>query len=212
MTQSFVAYILERCHEAAGPRLNELGGTDSLGINDVSAMFPTLFPIKITQRDTEDARKSNIREALKFSLWQLYNEAIIAYLIELDRITIIACRGVVERALRVAYQDKTGNVANDKWSLGPLINNCKRNKISEKIIELACAIKNEGDNLAHAKYEIEKHWNGVVMKKNPKSPFLSRVHCGSCTVSSPSMVHYMTGDAKTSLVLTRDLLKLIFSS
>ena len=163
-------------------------------------MFPSLFPFRIKMHESKQNRKSNIRESLKFSLWLIYQEAILAYVIGLDRVTIIGCRSVVERALRIVYQDKTGNIANEAWSLGPLLSNCCKVGAGENVLRLSRIVKNEGDNLAHAKHEVKKGWNGVAMKVDPKDP------------TGPPRAHYVTGDAKKALLSTRDLLQLIFQN
>ena len=168
-------------------------------------MFPRLSSFRIIQRskrkeDEEKDFRTNIHESLKFSLWEIYNEAIWAYIKTFDRLSMIGCRAVVERALRVVYYEKTGHVARKDWSLGPLLNNCQKVGIDEQVIKLAREIKDVGDNLAHAKWEVEKHWTGLKMILHPKKP------------KGPPVAHFVTGDAKKSILATRDLLKMIFSS
>ena len=186
-------------------RLTNLGGLEALGFVKSTEMFPCLSSFKIIQKsekeeDKEKDLKTNIHESLKFSLLKIYNEVICAYIKSLDRLSMLGCRAVVERALRVAYYEKTGHLARKDLSLGPLINNCQKVGIDDEVIELAQAIKNEGDNLAHAKWEVERHWTGIEMRLDPKNP------------NGPPVAHYVTGDAKKSILATRDLLKLIFGS
>jgi hypothetical protein len=115
-----------------------------------------------------------------------------------ERITAIGCRGVAERVLRIVFQERTGQPADDSWSLGPLIKHCESKGVPEEILSTVRKIKKEGDNLAHAKYESAKHWTGIEMRINPKDP------------NGPPIAHYKTGDAKSCLLSTRDLLALVF--
>lgn len=186
-------------------RLTDLGGLENLGIGETSKMFPRLSSFKIIQKsekeeDREKDLKTNIHESLKFSLLKIYHEVIWAYIKLLDRLSIIGCRSIVERALRVAYYEKTGNLAGKSWSLGPLLSNCQKIGIDDQIIKLSRSIKNEGDNLTHAKWEIAKHWNGIEMRPDPKNK------------GGPPVAHYVTGDAKRTILTTRDLLKMIFGA
>lgn len=186
-------------------RLTDLGGLETLGIGKASKMFPRLTSFKIIQKsekeeDKENDLKTNINESLRFSLLEMYREVIWAYIKSLDRLSMLGCRAVVERALRIAYYEKTGNLAIKSWSLGPLLRNCQKVGISDKIIKLSRSIKNEGDNLAHAKWEVERHWNGIEMRLDPKNP------------EGPPVAYYATGDAKKSILTTRDLLKIVFGA
>jgi len=66
------------------------------------------------------------------------------------------------------------------------------------ILDIARKIKTKGDNLSHAKHELEHHWSGIVMEINPKNP------------DGPPVANYTTDDAKACLLLTRDLIALVF--
>lgn len=193
-----VEQLVETCNEKVRERISAIGGVEALGIRNADSLLPALCKFTIQQSDEPTAIASNIKESMKFTMWQIYNETIIAYAMGLERITALGCRSVTERALRICFQEVTGSVADDRWSLGPLIKNCKEKGVSAEVLHLAEKIKKEGDNLAHAKYELLKHWNGIEMRIHPKNP------------KGPPVAHYQTGDAKACLLLTRDLLVLIF--
>lgn len=181
-------------------RLADLGGLDALGVSNTASILPGLSKFTIKQDDSEEAKNLNIKESMKFTLWQIYNEAIIAYAMKLERITALACRAVAERALRICLQDVTGKVAYERLPLGPLIKRCKESGLASEVLNLAETIKNEGDNLAHAKFELLKHWNGLEMRIDPTNS------------KGPPVAHYQTGNAKVCLIDTRDLLKVVFGS
>lgn len=196
--QNFVEQLEVTCNEKVRERIISLGGVEALGIRNTESLLPGLCRFTIQQSEEPSAVASNIKESLKFTMWQIYNETIIAYAMNLERITALGCRAVTERALRICFQDATGNVADDRWPLGPLIKNCKEQGVASEVLRLAEKIKKEGDNLAHAKYEMFKHWSGIEMRIDPKNP------------EGPPVAHYQTGDATACLLHTRDLLVLIF--
>ena len=196
--ENFIKQLEVTCSEKVAERIIALGGVEALGIKNTESLLPGLNKFTIQQSDETSAVISNIKESLKFTMWEIYNETIIAYAMNLERITAIGCRGVTERALRISFQEATGNIANDRWSLGPLITNCEKNSVNPEILRLAEKIKKEGDNLAHAKYEMAQNWNGIEMRIDPNNP------------EGPPKAHYQTGDATTCLLHTRDLLVLIF--
>ena len=196
--ENFIEQLEITCNEKVRERITALGGVEALGIRNTELLLPGLCKFTIQQSDEPSDVISNIKESLKFTMWQIYNETIIAYAMNLERITAIGCRGVTERALRICFQDTTGDVADDRWSLGPLIKNCEEKGVASDILRLAEKIKKEGDNLAHAKYEISKHWSGIEMRIDPKNP------------EGAPTAHYQTGDATTCLLHTRDLLVLRF--
>ena len=181
-------------------RLKEIGGFESFGINNSDNIFPNLSPFIIINKKnlSPEEEKKNLRESMKFSLWNIYNESFFAYLFGFERLCILGCRAVVERGLRISYQDKTNRIAGKKWSLGPLIKNCEEINIDKRIIDLANIVKKEGDNLSHAKYEVKYNWDGLIMKNTKKNP-----------VGAPT-AHYHTGNSKNALIATRDFLKQIF--
>ena len=192
--------MTEICNESAQIRISEIGGLDALGLRDTKSLLPGLSRFTIQRSNDPSAIKNNVKESMKYTLWKIYQEVVIAYAMKLDRIAALGCRGVAERALRICFQETSGKPANDRLPLGPLIKDCKKIGLSLEILDLAEEIKKEGDNLAHAKYEQLQHWNGIQMHVSPKNS-------GSAPVA-----HYHTGDAKACLVHTRDLLFLIFSA
>ena len=195
---NFIEHLLDICQEQAGSRIDDAGGIEALGVSNTEAVFPGLCSFSISQGGSPEDHLANVRESTKFSMWQLYNEVVIAYAMDLEWITAIGCRGVAERALRIVFQERTGHPADSRWSLGPLIKHSESEGVSEEILSIARRIKMEGDNLAHAKYESAEHWTGIEMRINPKEP------------KGPPIAHYKTGDAKACLLSTRDLLALAF--
>ncbi len=172
-------------------RLEELGGTDALGLEDFPSSFPQLFPLDLVSGDPISS--------LKYSILILWHEVIYAYGHGLSQISIIGCRAVTERILHVVYYSKTGDILS-RGPLGLIIGECKKANVDDEIIRLAEEVKNYGNDRAHANLERQDPLVANLGGKSRGIEFLD---------STKYVIHPYKGEAKQAIFITK---KLLFST
>lgn len=172
--------------------LEELGGTDFLGIDNYSLTFHKLFPIDLSSSDSINS--------IKYSILILWHEAVYAYGYGLSQICIMGCRAVAEKILRVVYFTTTGKIL-DHATLGMIIRYCEKANVDADITKLAEQIKDYGDDRAHSNLERE-------------DPIMANLGGDSRVVEiltpSKHLIHPYKGNARLAILATRDLLILAF--
>jgi len=169
-------------------RLEELGGTDALGLEDFSSSFPQLFPLDLVSNDPISS--------LKYSILILWHEVIYAYGHGLSQISIIGCRAVTERTLHVVYHSKTGEIL-PRGPLGKVITACREVEVDGKIIRLAEEVGKYGNDRAHANLERQKPSLANLGGKSRGIEFLD---------SSKYVIHPYKGEAKQAILTTKKIL------
>lgn len=172
-------------------RLEELGGADALGIEDVPSSFPQLFPL--------DLSSNNPIISLKYSILILWHEVIYAYGYGLSQISIIGCRAVTERTLCVVYHSTTGKLRGGP--LGEVIKACRKANVDGEIIRLAEEVGRYGNDRAHGNLERQKPTLANLGGKSRGVEFLD---------STKYVIHPYKGEAKQAIFATKKILVSIF--
>jgi hypothetical protein len=177
-----------RSREDFDNNLDELGGTVFLGLEDYSSALPKLF--------LNDLSSSDSINSIKYSILILWHETVYAYGHGLSQISIMGCRAITEKILRVVYHTATGKTLKD-GTLGVIIRECKKVNVESKITVLAEQIKKFGDDRAHSNLE-------------RKDPVMANLGGDSRAVEvltpSKHLIHPYKGNAKQAILDTRDLL------
>jgi len=181
-----------RSREKFDTNLDELGGTVFLGLEDYSSAFPKLFPIELSSSDSINSTK--------YSILILWHETVYAYGYGLSQISIMGCRAIAEKILRVVYHTATGKTL-EQGTLGVIIRECEKVNVESKIMDLAKQIKNYGDDRAHSNLE-------------RKDPVMANLGGDSRVVEiltpSKHLIHPYKGNAKQSILSARELLFSVF--
>ncbi len=172
--------------------LDELGGMVFLGLENYSSAFPKLFPIDLSSSDSINS--------IKYSILILWHETVYAYGYGLSQISIMGCRAIAEKILRVVYHTTTGKTLGN-GTLGFIIRECEKVNVESKIVALAKQIKEYGNDRAHSNLE-------------RKDPVMANLGGDSRVVDiltpSKHLIHSYKGNAKQSILSVRELLFAVF--
>jgi hypothetical protein len=172
--------------------LKELSEIAQSGGADAIKAFPSLWGL---------SNSDDPKVALRNSILLLWCEAAECYIFGEFQSCILTCGAIVERCLKLQYQDAKGPLPKGShWTLGKCIREC-RGIVSQDVLDLARSMLEPRNNRAHA----------LLEHSDPHLAISGGLERG-IEILSPR--HYLIepfrGDAKTVITTTYKILKELY--
>lgn len=147
---------------------------------------------------------SDPKDALRWSVLLLTNEATDCYIYGEFQSCILSCGAVIERVLKLEYEEVHDNLPDGRgWTLGRCIHELewKGTRISPDILELAEQIREPRNNRAHALLEHSDPLLSIMGGKERGIEFLKSGHF---------LIEPYRGDASRIIEITFKILEKLY--